>query len=191
MNEQIPFNVRAFSEALQTNFLGRFCIYRLTTDSTMNVARREIEEGAPSGTLVLAEMLLESSTSLDEAVANFGIGINVNETMSKNPKVSAIATSVADAYGKKVSRELFLANYLNILELLLQQSFAQIIKEYEKFDLLLGNTVIVAPKKAENLEDQYEATAIDINDSGFLVVETKEGERRPLFYEEVLIRLPQ
>ena len=46
---------RAFQDALTTRCIGRFLVYRPTVDTTMVLARREGEEGAPHGTLVLAE----------------------------------------------------------------------------------------------------------------------------------------
>jgi BirA family transcriptional regulator, biotin operon repressor / biotin---[acetyl-CoA-carboxylase] ligase len=49
------FDPVAFQNALNTTSIGRFLIYRPETETTMTIARREAEEGAPSGTLVLAE----------------------------------------------------------------------------------------------------------------------------------------
>lgn len=40
---------------LHTNFVGRRIVYLTSTSSTQDVARREAEEGAPEGTLVIAE----------------------------------------------------------------------------------------------------------------------------------------
>lgn len=50
-----PFDPRAFQEALRTTALGRWLVYRPVTPTTMDLARREAAEGAPHGTLVLAE----------------------------------------------------------------------------------------------------------------------------------------
>ncbi len=49
------FNVRLFQDSLVTESLGRYLVYRPVTESTMILARREVEEGAASGTLILAE----------------------------------------------------------------------------------------------------------------------------------------
>ena len=40
---------------LKTEFCGRHLVYLTSTHSTMDVARREAEEGAPEGTVVIAE----------------------------------------------------------------------------------------------------------------------------------------
>lgn len=49
------FDSAAFHGALRTTEIGRFMVYRETTDTTMVLARREADEGAPHGTVVLAE----------------------------------------------------------------------------------------------------------------------------------------
>jgi BirA family biotin operon repressor/biotin-[acetyl-CoA-carboxylase] ligase len=49
------FDAAAFQSGLATRQLGRFLVYRPEVDTTMLLARREANEGAPHGTLVLAE----------------------------------------------------------------------------------------------------------------------------------------
>ncbi len=49
------FDARTFQDLLTTQAFGRFLVYRPTIDSTMRLARREADEGAPHGTLVLAD----------------------------------------------------------------------------------------------------------------------------------------
>ncbi|MEX2081557.1 MAG: biotin--[acetyl-CoA-carboxylase] ligase [Dehalococcoidia bacterium] len=49
------FDARSFQQSLATEHIGRFIVYRPTTETTMVLARREADEGAPHGTLVLAE----------------------------------------------------------------------------------------------------------------------------------------
>jgi BirA family biotin operon repressor/biotin-[acetyl-CoA-carboxylase] ligase len=50
-----PFNPASFQAALTTTAVGRFLLYRTVTPSTMDLAAREAHEGAPHGTIVLAE----------------------------------------------------------------------------------------------------------------------------------------
>lgn len=50
-----PFVPALFQQLLTTEAVGRFLVYRLSTETTMTVARREADDGAPHGTLVLAE----------------------------------------------------------------------------------------------------------------------------------------
>ena len=49
------FSAASFDAELATASVGRFLVYREVVDSTMAVARREADDGAPHGTLVLAE----------------------------------------------------------------------------------------------------------------------------------------
>lgn len=49
------FDAALFQRELGTVQVGRFFVYRTVTETTMTLARREAEEGAPHGTLVLAE----------------------------------------------------------------------------------------------------------------------------------------
>jgi BirA family biotin operon repressor/biotin-[acetyl-CoA-carboxylase] ligase len=49
------FDTGMFQKALKTDFLGREFIYRTSVGSTMNEANKEVENGAASGTIVLAE----------------------------------------------------------------------------------------------------------------------------------------
>jgi BirA family biotin operon repressor/biotin-[acetyl-CoA-carboxylase] ligase len=49
------FDTQKFQKALRTQYIGRCLVYRKEIDSTMNLAHREIHEGATTGTIVLAE----------------------------------------------------------------------------------------------------------------------------------------
>ncbi len=48
-------NLSAFEDGLQTEFVARRAVYLTSTDSTMNVARAEAENGAADGTVIIAE----------------------------------------------------------------------------------------------------------------------------------------
>jgi len=50
-----PFAPALFQQLLTTEDVGRFLLYRVSTETTMTIARREADDGAPHGTLVLAE----------------------------------------------------------------------------------------------------------------------------------------
>lgn len=55
MPEPAPFNPITFMEARQSREVGKHVVYRESVDSTMDLARARANEGAPHGTLVLAE----------------------------------------------------------------------------------------------------------------------------------------
>ena len=54
-SSSLPFSPSLFASHLTTQQLGRFLLYRLTTPSTQLLSKREAIEGAPNGTLILAE----------------------------------------------------------------------------------------------------------------------------------------
>jgi len=79
-DEENGFDLQRFQAVLQTQELGRSFIYRRLTTSTIDIAKRERIEGAPSGTTVLAE---EQSA----AVAN-----KANRTWSSKPRGNIYTT---------------------------------------------------------------------------------------------------
>lgn len=55
MHPSPPFDAPRFQSLLATAQVGRFLVYRLVIGSTMDIARREADEGAVHGTAVIAE----------------------------------------------------------------------------------------------------------------------------------------
>lgn len=88
-------------------------------------------------------MLIDVSITGEEAYQSVGIGININEDMSK----SEGAGSLFDFLGYEISREIVLADFCNKLEQIIALNIDQIIEEYKTYDKLVGNSVIVMPKK--------------------------------------------
>ncbi len=50
-----PFDPKVFQAALTTNAVGRFLEYRSIVDTTMVLARRSASQGAPHGSIIVAE----------------------------------------------------------------------------------------------------------------------------------------
>lgn len=74
------------------------------------------------------------------------------------------------------------------LEVLLENSLVATIHEYKRYDILLGNQIIVMPKRMEHESSYFEATALDYEKQGFLVVRTNQGMIKTLSGEEVSVR---
>lgn len=55
MSESTPFSPITFMDARQSREIGKYVVYRESVDSTMDLARSRANDGAPHGTLVLAE----------------------------------------------------------------------------------------------------------------------------------------
>ncbi|EFC35709.1 predicted protein [Naegleria gruberi] len=49
------FCIKRFQELLKTSYIGRSIVYRNQVETTMDIGRREAEEGCLTGTLILAE----------------------------------------------------------------------------------------------------------------------------------------
>lgn len=129
---------------------------------------------------ILAEMI-SSSDILQHLI--LGIGINVNNDIS-----FAIPTAVSlkEINKKTYKRAEVLADTVQelngIFGLFYKYGFGYFLNEYKALSNTLGKTI----KVTEN-EKTYTATAIDIDQSGFLIIKTEEGESR-LITADVSIR---
>ncbi|PRP81597.1 hypothetical protein PROFUN_01104 [Planoprotostelium fungivorum] len=114
-----------------------------------------------------------------------GVGINVNQDMSKHPDplLSKGAISLSQIMGKIVSREILLAQFMNHLEENIQKSREGVMSLYRSVDLLSGRTVIIKPKGLEEMES-FEASVVEVMDNGQLKVSVN-GEEKILMNEEV------
>jgi len=132
---------------------------------------------------------------LTEAVTDFesggiqwmvvGIGINFNTREDEFPaELRSIATSVFPSGDASVTRNRLIAEVANRLIYLDQPIADVILSKYKQRMMMLGNVVTVV-----GTSEQYQATAVDIDDTGKLVVETVNGERRALSSGEIRIMI--
>lgn len=127
---------------------------------------------------ILTEGQAESGqSSLDYAIV--GIGINVCHVDFPD-ELKVIAGTVADAAGTPVDRETLLAVLLNEVETILDDRL--FLAEYRRRSSVIGQTVTVTEG-----ETVYAAVAMDIDDSGALLVE-RDGVPKRLIYGEVRVR---
>jgi BirA family biotin operon repressor/biotin-[acetyl-CoA-carboxylase] ligase len=102
-----------------------------------------------------------------------GTGINVN-TESFDDEIADRATSMYIESGKKYMRNEIIAKFLNEFEYyykkFLTDGLGAILNEYKKSCITLGREVSVIFKK-----ETVRGKAVDIDESGALVVETKDG----------------
>ena len=125
---------------------------------------------------ILAEGVLAPDGGLSAVV--LGIGINVCNTLPDD--LADIATTL-QAQGVTVTREAVAAAFLNEWERALTDPHW--MAEYRRRNLVIGRPVTVMQG-----DTSYAATALDVTDSGHLVVSTPEGERT-LSSGEVSVRL--
>ncbi|KAL6073058.1 biotin--[biotin carboxyl-carrier protein] ligase [Balamuthia mandrillaris] len=144
----------------------------------------------------LCGILVDTSIQGKDTWAAVGVGVNVNQRISslaevEDKELQTTATSLRDVLGRNVQREVFLARYCNHMERLMSLSLPQIIEEYQRHDMLCGNTVLVMPKGKED-PLRVEAVALGFTETGSLRVRIVEsGEEKELYAEEVSVRPTQ
>ena len=106
---------------------------------------------------------------------NIGIGINVNNQPQKyEPK----AISLKDVLNKTVSRRLILETFLDDFKNRIQIIDCQnIIELWKKQTSTIGSQV-----RIETISDIFEGLAVDVDESGALMVKDKTGKIKKIIY---------
>ncbi len=131
---------------------------------------------------ILCEAGLDfESGQLDYAV----VGIGVNTAQAKFPEeLQAIATSVGNECGQDISKNRLIAEICNCMEELYDQlDEGSFMEESRARSNVIGRNIIVMRG-----DERYPAKAVDIDDEGSLLVETKDGIRRTVRSGEISIR---
>lgn len=68
------FDAQHFQQHLTTSAVGRYFMYRQVVDSTMNLAQQECSNGAPTGTLILAEEQTQGKGRMNREWSSAGKG---------------------------------------------------------------------------------------------------------------------
>ncbi len=124
----------------------------------------------------LAGLLSEMETRGDMLqFINIGIGINVNNSPEKDePK----AISLKGALGKDISRKQILQNFLDDFESRTSTiDTAAIINEWKAHTSTIGTRV-----RVETLGDNFEGLAVDVDDTGALIIKNDSGESQKIIY---------
>lgn len=133
---------------------------------------------------ILTELSVNpASGAVDYAV--IGIGINCDKTAYPD-ELAGIALSLKDVTGKTVSPALLAAKLLEHLIATDRQLLSgkdDILSAYRKNCVTLGQSVTVYTPRGI-----YEATALDIDINGALIVQTRDGDIRPVNSGEVSVR---
>ncbi len=135
----------------------------------------------------LCGILTEMSCEMDKI--NYiivGIGLNVSQ-LSFDDSIKDIATSLYLETGQKYDRGLLIGglcyNMDNVYEQIINNKIPDIISEWKKYALPMGQNIIIHKGK-----EQIEATTITINDSGHLMVREVNGEVNAYQSGEISIR---
>jgi BirA family biotin operon repressor/biotin-[acetyl-CoA-carboxylase] ligase len=135
----------------------------------------------------VAGVLIETAESQEgEPVALVGVGINVNMDVEAYPEIADIATSVKQALGFELSRELLLAAFCDHVERLYEEAASGSRRPFEAWKarlITLGREV-----NATGGGRTLRGTAVDVTDDGALVIETPDGERHTVEAGDVTLR---
>lgn len=113
-----------------------------------------------------------------------GIGVNVGK-MEFPPELKEIATSISNECGHTVSRSRFCGELMNELNALYPQlESGTFMAESRARSNVIGREITVVRG-----EERYCATAVDIDDSGSLLVRRADGSMTTLHSGEISVRL--
>ncbi|HEY9784561.1 MAG TPA: biotin--[acetyl-CoA-carboxylase] ligase [Candidatus Obscuribacterales bacterium] len=140
---------------------------------------------------ILAEMPANTATSALPAAIVVGIGINVELDPDQiPPDLKDTITWLSRIDCQPPDRNLLAARLLTRVEKVYDQMLAgeisEILDRWRALSVTLGKNV-----RTESSGKTIEGTAIDIDDSGALIVETSTGIRQTLHAGEISIRTPE
>jgi len=131
-------------------------------------------------------ILCETEVNLGYVVV--GIGVNANFNKEYLPEeLQETATTLKSELNKNISRNHFVAHLLNEFEdfylTFLEKGFSPIIDVWKKFSCILGENVLVYQD-----DTKFFGKAIDIDQSGALILKLKNGSLTKIFSGDVSIR---
>jgi BirA family biotin operon repressor/biotin-[acetyl-CoA-carboxylase] ligase len=134
---------------------------------------------------ILVELNAEADR-VDFMVA--GIGLNVNISRDEfPPEIRDIATSLQIASGRPVSRVPLLRALLESFEkwygCWLEQGFAPVLKKWRELCVTLD-----CPVTVHTMKESFSGHALDVDDTGALLVRTEDGAIQRLIAGEVSLR---
>lgn len=126
---------------------------------------------------LLAEMEAEADLV---SFVNVGLGINANNAA---PVTETGAVSLRQVLGRPVSRRNLLADFLGALERRLTgQDLADAVVEWRRYAMTLDRRVRVVTTR-----ETIEGRAVDVDESGALIVEQADGSRRAVIYGDCFL----
>ena len=132
-------------------------------------------------------ILTESVTSVDNPAIQrviLGIGVNFSTPAEKFPKeLQQAAGSLFKAEKPHTTRNHLAAEIISRIIFPKSQTEQKMLEKYRQRMLLLGKPVLVT-----GAEESYEAIAVEIDDTGRLIVKKSNGELIPLSSGEVSIK---
>ena len=162
--------------SFKVNFAASLCLAR-TVQTLFNINARV---KWPNDILVdgkkLAGLLSEMETKGDMiSFVNIGVGLNVNNFPGKE---TVDAVSLREILGRKVMRKELLSSFLDSFESKLSTiNTEDIIGQWKKYTATIGTRV-----RIETLTDISHGLATDVDDTGCLVLQEDNGNRKKVIY---------
>ena len=130
----------------------------------------------------ISGLLSEMETDEDRvSFINIGIGINVNnDPAADEPN----ATSLKKILGKAILRKTILSLFLEEFESSLTTSSVKtIMSQWKKYTMTLGRKVRIVTSR-----ETSEGTAIDVDESGALILKLADGTVKQIIYGDCFVR---
>jgi len=138
----------------------------------------------------VAGLLNEIHSEMDRihfVVLGIGVNLNMDEKMFSK-EIRSLATSLKREMGQSVSRKAFLQTLLEELEIwyetFLKEGAPPILQAWRDKAQIHGR-----PVKVTSFREILSGTAIDVDNDGALILETKAGERKRVVAGDVQYRL--
>jgi BirA family biotin operon repressor/biotin-[acetyl-CoA-carboxylase] ligase len=162
--------------SFRVGFLASLTLARLLNE----IFKIEVRVKWPNDLLVnerkICGMLFELEAEADRvAFINTGIGLNVNNDPSP---IEPTATSLKTILGHTVSKKEILSRYLDLFETQMQSAaYDDVIEQWKQYTVTLNRHVRVV-----TTHDVYTGKAIDIDDTGALVLKCSDGSIKTIHY---------
>jgi BirA family biotin operon repressor/biotin-[acetyl-CoA-carboxylase] ligase len=162
--------------SFRVGFLASLTLARLLNE----IFKIEVRVKWPNDLLVnerkICGMLFELEAEADRvAFINTGIGLNVNNDPSP---IEPTATSLKTILGHTVSKKEILSRYLDLFETQMQSAaYDDVIEQWKQYTVTLNRHVRVL-----TTHDVYTGKAIDIDDTGALVLKCSDGSIKTIHY---------
>jgi BirA family biotin operon repressor/biotin-[acetyl-CoA-carboxylase] ligase len=141
-----------------------------------------------AGARKIAGILTESSASVDDCYVIVGFGINANNSCaSMPPQLRNEMISLSDLLRSEVNVEWLMQENLNefaeVYGKILANDSADVVEEWKQLTDMLRQPILVYEDEAF-----FQATAVDLDSDGALLIRTEDGTLRRLLSANISIR---
>lgn len=158
------------------NFITSVALVEAIREMTGVDARVKWPNDILLGDCKLSGMLSEMEAEAEMVTfINIGIGVNVNNDPRGD---ESSATSIAQELGHEVSRRTLVTLFLDKLEIKLRDiDLGNAVQEWKKYTMTIGKMV-----KIVTLKGTTEGKALDVDESGALLLELQDGSIEKVIY---------